>query len=325
MKAKSFLSHKFNDYIHFRKSYGFKVVSDSSNLMKFDQYLCSSNAKTLQDIDQLFILQMISMEAEKFNPSTVNQRITILSNFFDYLCRIEFIEINPLDGITHYKRLYYRPYVFSPKDLAILSDRLSKRLLMRDQEKYFLARLSHYTALSIQAECGLRISEVINLKIKDFDPLASTLYIEKTKFRKNRLIPIAHKTSIKISNYLNTRRSLIKVNKSSPYIFLSFLENKSNRKTVSQHFRMNLDETGIYHPPRLVGNTIIGSPCTHSLRHSFAVNTIRRWKAQGRDIDQIADTLATYMGHSSFVSTQVYLKALNHSPEILIYRYGDKG
>jgi len=324
MKAKSFLSCRFNDYIHFRKSYGFKIVCDSNNLMKFDQYLYSSNAKTLQDIDQLFILQMISIEAEKFSPSTVNQRITVLSSFFNYLCRIELIKINPLDGITRYKNLYYRPYVFSLEDLARLSDHLSKRLLMRDQEKYFLARLSHYTALSIQAECGLRISEVINLKIKDFDPLASTLYIEKTKFRKNRLIPIAHKTSIKISNYLNTRKNLIKVNTNNPYIFLSFLENKSKRKTLSQHFRIILDEIGIYRPPRLVGNTVIGSPCTHSLRHSFAVNTIRRWKVQGRDIDQIADTLATYMGHSSFVSTQVYLKALNHNPEILIYRFGDR-
>ena len=75
---------------------------------------------------------------------------------------------------------------------------------------------------------------------------------------------------------------------------------------------------GIYRKATLRGDTVFGSPSPHSLRHAFAVRTVRRWQKEGRSIDQIADTLMTYMGHVSLKATQVYLKALSLDPGILI-------
>jgi integrase len=62
-----------------------------------------------------------------------------------------------------------------------------------------------------------------------------------------------------------------------------------------------------------------------TLRHAFAVRTVRRWQAIGLPINQIADTLATYMGHAEFASTQVYLKALSRGPGDLIFTSSRRG
>ncbi len=51
------------------------------------------------------------------------------------------------------------------------------------------------------------------------------------------------------------------------------------------------------HPPRL-----------HDLRHSFAVNALQRWYAQGANVQAKLPHLAAYLGHLSVVSTHYYLK-----------------
>jgi integrase len=50
------------------------------------------------------------------------------------------------------------------------------------------------------------------------------------------------------------------------------------------------------HPPRL-----------HDLRHSFAVNALQRWYAQGADVQAMLPHLATYLGHANAASTHYYL------------------
>jgi integrase/recombinase XerD len=48
-------------------------------------------------------------------------------------------------------------------------------------------------------------------------------------------------------------------------------------------------------------------PRVHDLRHTFAVNNLRSWFAQGRDVGALLPVLQTYMGHSSITDTAYYL------------------
>ena len=321
MKFNSFLNSKFEEYIVYRQTYGFTGRNERDNLVVFDQYLQRKRCKLLSELDGIFFLEMVAAESERCLPQTVGKRISVLHKFFQYLERIQFIENNPLTFMARPKGLYYQPHIFNPQEIKIILDYLSQRIWHNRSKNFFLARFSHYTALSLQAACGLRISEVINLKIEHFNPKDETLYIHRSKFRKDRLIPISNKTIMNLQNYLDIRRSQLGTVNENPYFFLTYWKDKGNRKTLAQYFVMAVKELGMYQPPQIKGNVIMGPPCTHSLRHSFAVNTIRRWKAEGKNINQIADTLATYMGHCSFSNTQTYLKALNHAPEILIFDY----
>ena len=60
-----------------------------------------------------------------------------------------------------------------------------------------------------------------------------------------------------------------------------------------------------------IGNTNIAAPTPHSLRHSFAVNTLKRVKAQGKSAQHALPVLAAYLGHSEYKHTAKYLKLLD--------------
>jgi site-specific recombinase XerD len=57
-----------------------------------------------------------------------------------------------------------------------------------------------------------------------------------------------------------------------------------------------------------MGNMTFGSPVPHSLRHSFAINTLNRIKARGISPRQALPVLAAYMGHRKYQYTAAYLK-----------------
>jgi len=217
-------------------------------------------------------------------------------------------KFNPVESLPALKELYYSPYVFSPGKIKKILDYMAERAAKSTKPFYFV-RLSRYTAFALQAACGLRISEVARLKVSDFNAEDKTIFIEKSKFKKDRLIPVSTKAALRIQNYVTIRNSLKSYE--SQHLFLGYDGIACNRKNLGWYFRKIVRELDMLTAPEIKGNIIFGSPSPHSLRHSFAINTVTRWATEGKDIDKVADTLATYMGHVDFEFTQVYLKGLN--------------
>ncbi len=69
--------------------------------------------------------------------------------------------------------------------------------------------LSYYMAVVLLARCGLRISEPLRLKLNHYRFEDKTIYIDKTKFKKARLIPLPQSVAIEIENYLAVRWCLL--------------------------------------------------------------------------------------------------------------------
>lgn len=307
-KFKSFLKNKLDSYLVYRSGAGYKAVADFNNLCVFDKYVLSSGINTLELLDEKFYLKMIARELEDLKPQTVNARLGVLKNFHKYLERNYDVSFNPIEALPRIRELYYSPYVFASDEIKMILDYMADRAA-KAHKQFYLMRLSRYTAFSLQAVCGMRVSEVAQLKLSDFNAKNKTIFIERSKFRKDRLIPISTKSVIQIQNYLSARQAL--TNDSSLYLFLGYTGVTGNRKSMAWYFRKILCELDMLKPTEIRGNIIFGSPTSHSLRHSFAVNTIKRWASEGKDIDKISDTLATYMGHADFKYTQIYLKGLN--------------
>ena len=307
-KFKSFLKRKMNGYLSYRIGRGYKAAADFNNLCVYDRYVLASKVKRIEQLDEKFYLEMIARELEELKPQTVNSRLTVLNNFHKYLQRNHDVNFNPIEALPRLKELYYSPYVFRPDEIKTILDYMAKRAAESPKHFYFV-RLSRYTSFCLQAACGMRISEVYRLKTSDFNQKEKTIYIEQSKFRKDRLIPISTNSTLRIQNYLSARSSLL--NSKSPYLFLGYDGAAGNRKSLGWYFRKVLGELDMLKAPEIKGNVIFGSPTPHSLRHSFAVNTVRRWASEAKDIDKVADTLATYMGHADFEFTQIYLKGLN--------------
>jgi integrase len=143
--------------------------------------------------------------------------------------------------------------------------------------------LTVYTAILLLARCGLRISEPLRLKRCHYRKDDGSIYIEKTKFSKDRLIPLPKKIIPHMDNYLSVRNTLFR-NDQNPYLLPGDMVKPLSKKPVYAAFRRALCDIGIDSPRRILGNTVFAPPTPHSLRHSFAINTLKQIRHRGQSV-----------------------------------------
>jgi integrase len=76
-------------------------------------------------------------------------------------------------------------------------------------------------------------------------------------------------------------------------------------------FHRAVSDIGLSQIRQIIGNVNISSPTPHSMRHSFAVNTLNRVKKRGASAQNALPVLAAYMGHSEYKHTIKYLKFID--------------
>lgn len=297
---KSFLSHRLEEYVNYRKALGFKKLSLTSHLKKFDQYLLSTAPQ--KELNPSFFLEF--RKSINGSPRTVNGTLSAVRGFFNYMVRTEYVVQNPLQNIPPYKENAFIPYIFSGKETDEMLYAIQKRI--RRDEKYFLNDMMVYTVILLLARCGMRISEPIRLHLKHYCKREGTIYIKKTKFYKDRLIPVSGTILDELNNYLAVRNTLFCDD--NPYFFPGKAGKGISANRIYPVFAQAVKDIGITESARMVGNMRFGAPTPHSFRHSFAVNALKRIKDKGKSPQQALPILSVYMGHSKYRYTAVYLK-----------------
>ena len=312
---KSFLSPLFPKYITYRKGLGYTDNNLWLSFSYLDRYLQSKEGGW-NLLTPSFFLQFRA--TFKLNPRTVNGIMSTVCCFFNYLQRIECIEENPLSNIPALKELHFIPFVFSEEQIEHLL--LAVQEQIKKNEKDFLYDLARYVAIVLLARCGLRISEPTRLLISHYRPQESTIYIEKTKFKKDRLIPLPAKVVTEIENYQAVRKSLLGKDKNL-YLLAAGEQKSLSRAQLYPLFHQAVKESGLTRSKKTYADTIFGGPTPHSLRHSFAINTLNRIKKQGKSPQNALPVLAAYMGHCHYQDTAVYLKVIDAQQALDLYNF----
>jgi site-specific recombinase XerD len=298
----SFLSPQLNEYVLYRQNLGYNIKVLRSHLLIFDQYLRETNVRW-ESLNPFFFLEMrthLYMEA-----ASVNKVLTALRSFYKFLIRQGYVEENPLRDIPLLKENTTVPFIFSPEQTPQLLTAVCKTI--HRKESSFLIGLSTYIAILLLARCGMRISEPLTLMHHHYRTDDATLYIEKTKFKKDRLIPIPKAVVTEIDNYLSVRQSLQPDNNNIYLLAGKGLKPLTDHR-VRYLFHQAVKETGIGHPRKVMGNLTFNPPTPHSLRHSFAINTLIAIKERGQSTQNALPVLSQYMGHSNYMYTSIYLK-----------------
>ena len=145
--------------------------------------------------------------------------------------------------------------------------------------------------------CGLRASEATGLKIQDVDFERDCLKVRHSKNDKSRLVPFATSLHARIlmlvENYRFKRNT-------DGWLFPSRLGARLSPTQIDLRFKDYLTDAGIR-----LNKT---GPRVHDLRHTFAVNCLRKWVLQGVDLTNALPYLSAYMGHTSCVGTEYYLR-----------------
>lgn len=256
------------------------IRSYQLDLLKLQQYLAGFNECPLpQKIDTATLQQFIYETAKLLQARSQARLISALKGFFDYLLFEDYREDNPMDLIETPKIGLKLPTVLSTAEI----DQLIKVI---DYSKNEAER--NLTIIETLYACGLRVSELITLKISD-------LYFEEGfisvmgKGNKQRLVPIVSHTQNLITNYISNSRAQLKIQEE--YTNTLFLNRRGKGLTRAMIFTIvkQLVQTA-----DLKKNV---SP--HTFRHSFATHLLEN----GADLRAIQ----LMLGHESITTTEIYL------------------
>jgi len=301
----SFMAPQLEEFLAYRENMGYSIKTYRSYLNIFDRYLKEKKAEW-NSLCPGFFLEMranLNMEAR-----SVNRIISSARVLFQFLVRREYVGENPLKDIPLLKENTIIPYVFPPEQIDHLLEAVCKRV--RKSKGHFLHDLVLYMAVVLLAHCGMRISEPLRLLWHHYRGDDKTIYIEKTKFKKDRLIPVPKAAITEMENYLSVRKSLLPRD-DNPYLLAGGKQKPLKDEQVRYLFRKAIKDICLDQHRKVIGNMNFSSPTPHSLRHAFAINTLKAIKKRGESTQHALPVLAAYMGHSEYKHTSVYLKFLD--------------
>lgn len=301
----SFLSQQMEAFIAYREQLGYDTENIRSPLLTFDRYITQQPDPSVV-WQPLFYLKL--REDLPLAPGSVNSVLYAARCFFEYLRRNQGHCSNPLQDVPCLPQQAFIPFVFSPQQVNQLLDTICSQI--RGNKRYFLKDLSEYMVILLLARCGMRINEPLRLKMQDYRTEEKSIYIEKTKFKKDRLIPVPASVAQEIDNYSAVRAALVQ-NPSNPYLFIGGRQKGLYDQRIRVVFHDAVKRIDIRRPRQIVGNTVFGNPTPHSLRHSFAVNTLKAAIARGQSAQNVLPVLAAYLGHVEYRHTMKYLKVVD--------------
>lgn len=212
-----------------------------------------------------------NLHEKKFSSTSIMRKIASLRGFFKWSCVNEITKTNPALTLEQPKIPQRLPKVMTIEEINnILNQDLSKL---------------HRVIIELLYGCGLRVSELANLKITDYD--LKSKFLECTgKGSKDRLVPLGKKAIQAIKDFLPERDYLIsKYNLQTKYLLI----NDKGKKVTRQEIYTFIHEQG-----KKLHKAI--SP--HTLRHSFATHLLEN----GADLRVVQELL----GHSNVSTTQLY-------------------
>ncbi len=269
------------DYLHYlvveRGLAANSVASYQNDLKKFSAFLAEQEVE-LTAVDKKVVLDFLEAQTKaKLANASILRLVTSLRKFFQYLVEEGKVAVDPMLLIDTPKKKASLPEVLSPKEVEALlkTPKTGEALGLRDR-----------AILEVMYATGLRVSELVNLKLAD---LHLELGIIQTigKGQKERLVPIGDVASKWVKLYLKQSRPKLVKQKRNPYLFVNFHGNQLTRQGIWKNLKALVKQAGIEK-----------NVTPHTLRHSFATHILEN----GADLRIVQELL----GHADISTTQLY-------------------
>lgn len=270
----------YQDYLQKEKNYSRHTQTAYLNdVLSFEAFLEEGKFDvTLEKINYGHVRAwLVSLVESGISNTSVNRKISSLKSFYKFLLKAKQIAVNPLLKHKSLKVARKVQIPFSEKELQAVAEAVDYAEDFEGIRNRLIVEL-FYTS-------GIRRSELIGLKVRDYNPHAKTLKV-LGKRNKERLLPVLDCTDRLLKDYLKERGML---NEGLPNDLL-ILSKKGNKVSESFVYRLINDYFST------VSEKVKKSP--HVLRHTFATHLLNN----GADINSVKELL----GHASLSSTQIY-------------------
>lgn len=270
---KDHIIRSFLDSLYIEKGLSKNTVSSYKN--DISSFLSWLNKKQInyQQVSGKNINEFISsLFNSGLKSSSVNRKISSIKHFYLFLSKKKIIKYSPVYEIETPKQEKYLPISMSEDEVErLLSSPNSNRIIERRDK----------AMIEILYATGMRISELVNLKITDVDFNRSVLKVFG-KGSKERLVPYGEKAAEALDIYLRDRKR-----SDSKNVFLSNRGSQITRGAFWQRIKIYIKRENLK-----------SSISPHTLRHAFATHLLNR----GADLRSVQILL----GHSDLSTTQIY-------------------
>lgn len=272
---------EFSFYLSVEKGLSKNTVeSYQSDIEKFLQFCLENRIDDLGKIDKITLENYLEfLNENEFSSTSLSRYISSLKSFFNYLHNNGIIQNNPIEKIDSPKIRRNLPEVLTIEEVLSILNSIPTEDVLGKRDKAMLELLY---------ACGLRVSELINLKIRDIFFKEGFLKVWG-KGSKERIVPIGSVALNWVKIYLQkSRPQLAKGNNNTvDILFLNSRGQKFSRMGIWKIIRFYAILAGLgdkVHP--------------HIFRHSFATHLLQG----GADIRSVQEML----GHSDISTTQIY-------------------
>jgi len=205
------LREAVHDYVEMRQSLGFKLSDAERRLLKFVAFLEERHAS---HITVALALQW-AQENPLARPAEWARRLCFVRGFARYRSAVDSRTEIPHWGLLPFRRQRLKPYLYSDEEIRLLLDATLEMPSLRG-----LRGETYRCLLGLLAVTGFRISEAVNLRREDVDLTTGVLTVQRSKFRKSRLVPIHPSTVRVLSHYASLRKRFL-AGRPAPFFFVS--------------------------------------------------------------------------------------------------------
>jgi len=273
--------NNFKNYLNIERGLSTNSIKSYENdLNKFLNFLqIEKNKYKPDEVTTDLIKEFIYDISKKLKSSSQSRIISGIRNFYDYLIFENIISNNPVDNIELPKIEKKLPNILSIEEIDRIINNINKEKPESERNIAIIETLYG---------CGLRVSELINLKISNLF-FREDFIIVTGKGNKQRLVPISEVNKKSINCYILNSRGKLKIKEEcKDTLFLNRRGSKLSREMIFT----------------IIKNLVLKSKINkkispHSFRHSFATHLLEN----GADLKSIQQLL----GHQSITTTEIYM------------------
>lgn len=269
---------KFLEYLKSVKKHSDNTIISYQDDLK---ELASVLNNNIIDINEEDIKKYLNYLYDKsYNKNTISRKLSGVRSFYNYLYNHDIIKTNYFTDVHNPKKIRSLPHYLKTSEIDKVLDNTNEVTLYGERNK-LIVELLYVT--------GLRVSELVNIKLKDIDKYNKSIKI-LGKGSKERIVYYEDNCSKLLNKYLNNTRKELDKN-SSEYLLL----NKFGNKLSTRMIRNILNDLTI--------GTSIEQIYPHMIRHTFATTMLNN----GADLMTVKELL----GHESINTTSIYTHVTN--------------
>jgi integrase/recombinase XerD len=256
------------------------------NLRNWQKYLAGQGISNLADVTPQIVT---GFQAWVYNyrtrfkrPFTIASQIQILNSvqvFYQYLEKTGKVLSNPAEVIHLPKAPRRLPAV-------ILSSKEMKRLLSQPDTSTVLG-FRDRTMYEVLYSTGIRIGELIRLRVQDITLSEGTIFIHAGKGQKDRVVPVGATACRYLKEYIEQIRPKFREAATTDYVFFNKMGRLPGKSGIGNKLHLYAMRAGI--EKRIT---------VHTFRHTLATEMLKG----GADLRQIQELL----GHGNLRTTQLY-------------------